>query len=121
MISSSQMRWLDCSVRPVSRLAMTALSYHMANAVSSIPMLLRLVPEFRRAMDLSLVLDQEGVPHQLRSLGDEQCALAILDDDDAARAESAVSAFEHENPIVQRPDREAPPTQACLARGNIFR
>ena len=71
-------------------------------------MLLRLVPEFRRAMDLSLVLDQEGIAHRLQSLGDEQWALAILDDGDAARAETAVAAFERENPIVQRPPREAP-------------
>ena len=83
-------------------------------------MLLRLVPEFRRAMDLSLVLDQEGVPHQLRSLGDEQWALAILDDGDAARAENAVAAFERENPIVRRPAREAPPPQAGVAAGVIF-
>jgi len=36
--------------------------------------LLRLSSDFRRAMDLSLVLDQEGIAHELRSVGDEQRA-----------------------------------------------
>jgi membrane associated rhomboid family serine protease len=83
-------------------------------------MLLRLVSQFRRAMDLSLVLDQEGVAHELRSVGDEQWALAILRDEDAARAEAAVAAFEKENPLAQRPASEAPAPQAGVAAGLIF-
>ena len=38
-------------------------------------MLLRLSTDFRRAMDLSLVLDQEGIAHELRRIGDERWAL----------------------------------------------
>jgi membrane associated rhomboid family serine protease len=81
-------------------------------------MLLRLVPEFRRAMDLSLVLDAEGVPHELRSFGEEQWALVIADDD-AARAEATLAAFERENPIVRRP-ADAPDTAAGVAAGLVF-
>jgi len=81
-------------------------------------MLLRLAPEFRRAMDLSLVLDAEGVPHELRSVGDEQWAL-IIADEDAARAEAALAAFERENPISRRP-AEAPETAAGVATGLVF-
>jgi membrane associated rhomboid family serine protease len=58
--------------------------------------ILRIVSDFRRAMDLSLVLDQEGLQHELRSVGEEQWAL-LIDDDIADRATSAVSAFEREN------------------------
>ncbi len=82
-------------------------------------MLLRLVRDFRRAMDLSLVLDQEGIPHQLRGAGDEQWAL-VIDDADAARAEAAVAAFERENPPPQvRPERLQMPPSA-VACGLIF-
>src|SRR5258708_23905766 len=80
-------------------------------------MLLRLVPEFRRAMDLSLVLDAEGVPHELRSVGEEQWALVIADGD-AARAETVLAAFERENPIVRRP-ADVPETAAGVAAGLV--
>ena len=83
-------------------------------------MLLRLVNEFRRAMDLSLVLDQEGVQHQLRSLGDEQWALAILDDADAERAEAAVAAFERENPPAAPVVRDETPPGEGVAAGLVF-
>jgi membrane associated rhomboid family serine protease len=78
--------------------------------------LLRLVPDFRRAMDLSLVLDEEGIGHELRSAGEERWAL-IIADDDAARAEAAVAAFERENPLPRaqrdRPLHSAAPAVAC--------
>jgi len=81
--------------------------------------LLRLVRDFRRAMDLSLVLDQEGIPHQLRSAGEEQWAL-LIEDGDAARAEAAVAAFERENPPPPpRQDRLHVPASA-VACGLIF-
>src|SRR5260370_8030452 len=76
-------------------------------------MLLRLVPEFRRAMDLSLALDAEGVQHELRSFGEEQWALVIADED-AARAEATLAAFERENPIARRP-ADAPETASAVA------
>jgi membrane associated rhomboid family serine protease len=81
-------------------------------------MLLRLVPKFRRAMDLSLVLDAEGVPHELRSVGEEQWALVIADED-VARAETVLAAFERENPIVRRP-ADVPETAAGVAAGLVF-
>ncbi|HEY2029761.1 MAG TPA: rhomboid family intramembrane serine protease [Myxococcales bacterium] len=59
-------------------------------------MLLRLSSDFRRAMDLSLVLDQEGIAHDLRSVGEEQWAL-LVDDVDGERAAVALAAFELEN------------------------
>ena len=55
-------------------------------------MLLRLVSDFRRAMDLSLVLDEEGIGHELRNAGEERWAL-IIADDDSARAEAAIVAM----------------------------
>jgi len=81
--------------------------------------LLRLVRDFRRAMDLSLVLDQEGIPHELRGAGEEQWALEIADAD-AMRAEAAVAAFERENPVQpRRPERlRVPPSS--VACGLIF-
>jgi len=48
-------------------------------------------------MDLALVLDQEGIAHELRRLDDAHWALEI-DEQDAERAEAAVAAFERENP-----------------------
>lgn len=68
-------------------------------------MILRLSSDFRRAMDLSLVLDQEGIAHDLRSVGDEQWAL-LVDDADGERAAAALAAFELENaprPMVPEP------------------
>jgi rhomboid protease GluP len=59
--------------------------------------LLRLLADFRRAMDLSLVLDEEGIAHEVRSVSDTQWAL-FADDADAERAEKALQAFELENP-----------------------
>ncbi|HYS08324.1 MAG TPA: rhomboid family intramembrane serine protease [Myxococcales bacterium] len=82
-------------------------------------MLLRLVRDFRRAMDLSLVLDQEGIHHELRGTGEEQWAL-LIDDADRERAEAAVAAFERENPPPpQRQERLTIPAPA-LASGLIF-
>jgi rhomboid protease GluP len=71
------------------------------------PVLLRLSSDFRRAMDLSLVLDEEGVPHELRSFGDEQWGL-FVEDEHALRAGEALAAFERENEARPGPD-EPPP------------
>src|SRR5258705_8186781 len=69
-------------------------------------------------MDLSLVLDQEGIPHQLRGAGEEQWAL-VIDDADAARAEAAVAAFERENPPPRLQERlRVPPSAAAC--GLVF-
>jgi membrane associated rhomboid family serine protease len=78
--------------------------------------LLRLINDFRRAMDLSLVLDQEGIAHQLRSVGDEQWTLSLENDADAIRAESALAAFERENltPPAPLPRRPAAPLEGVL-------
>jgi len=65
-------------------------------ARSSRPVILRIVSDFRRAMDLSLVLDQENVPHELRSVGEEQWALLVADDA-GERATAVLLAFELEN------------------------
>lgn len=82
-------------------------------------MLLRLVRDFRRAMDLSLVLDQEGIHHELRGIGEAQWALSI-DDADRERAEAAVAAFERENsPRPERQERLTLPAPA-VACGVIF-
>jgi rhomboid protease GluP len=82
--------------------------------------LLRVIGDFRRAMDLSLVLDEEEIAHELRSAGEERWALLIADAD-AARAEAAVAAFERENP-VPRSQREEPPrsSTAAVACGMVF-
>lgn len=82
--------------------------------------LLRVVPEFRRAMDLSLVLDQEGIAHELRSLEGERWALWVASDEDAMRAEAAVTAFERENPVERGRRREVPAPGAGVAAGTIF-
>ena len=69
-------------------------------------MILRLSSDFRRAMDLSLVLDQEGIAHDLRSVGEEQWAL-LVDDVDGERASAALAAFELENaPRMVVPEAE---------------
>jgi membrane associated rhomboid family serine protease len=71
-------------------------------------------------MDLSLVLDGEEIPHELREVAEAQWALLISDGVDAARAEAAVSAFERENPIAPRPPREEPAPWDGVAAGVIF-
>src|SRR5215468_957825 len=82
-------------------------------------MFLRLSSDFRRAMDLSLVLDQEGIAHEVRRFGDEHWAIQI-EDMDAERAEAAVAAFERENPLkVRRPEGVHPITGA-VASGVAF-
>ncbi len=83
-------------------------------------MLLRVIPEFRRAMDLSLVLDEEGIPHELRAVAEEQWALLISDEADSARGEAALSAFERENPLAARRAREEPEPWAGVAPAVIF-
>ena len=82
-------------------------------------MLLRLSSDFRRAMDLSLVLEQEGIRHELRRVGDAHWALAI-DDEDAARAEAAIAAFEKENPPEVRRPEVVHPTAGAVASGLAF-
>jgi rhomboid protease GluP len=81
--------------------------------------LLRVVTDFRRAMDLSLVLDQEGIAHELRGVGQEQWALAI-DDGDAARAEAVLAAFELENPLSPRGKEQPRPMAGAVACGLVF-
>lgn len=82
-------------------------------------MLLRLSSDFRRAMDLSLVLDQESIAHELRSVGDEQWAL-LIEDQDAQRAEAAVAAFERENPLQVRRPEPVRSTAGAVACGLVF-
>ncbi len=82
-------------------------------------MLLRLVTDFRRAMDLSLVLDEEGIAHELRSVSDEQWALTV-DEADAARAAAALAAFELENPQEPRRAVAPRPWNAAVAAGLVF-
>ena len=82
-------------------------------------MLLRLSSDFRRAMDLSLVLEQEGIPHELRRADDGHWVLQI-DDDDAARASAAIDAFERENPPEVRPPEVVHPTTGAVASGVAF-
>jgi len=81
--------------------------------------LLRLSSDFRRAMDLSLVLEQEGIPHQLRRVDDAQWALEI-GDDDAARADAAIAAFERENPPAERRRAVVYPTTGAVVCGVAF-
>jgi hypothetical protein len=82
--------------------------------------LLRLSSDFRRAMDLSLVLEQEGIRHELRRVNDAHWGLEI-DDTDAARAEAAIAAFEQENPPeVRRPQGVVHPTTGAVASGVAF-
>jgi len=81
--------------------------------------LLRLVDDFRRAMDLSLVLDEEGIAHELRSAGEERWAL-MVDEADLARAQAALTTFERENPPpAPRVQTSRSPTPA-LACGLLF-
>jgi rhomboid protease GluP len=81
--------------------------------------LLHLSNDFRRAMDLSLVLEQEGIPHELRRVGDEHWALQI-DDTDAARAQAAITAFEKENPLEVRRHEAVHPITGAAASGVAF-
>jgi rhomboid protease GluP len=58
-------------------------------------------------MDLSLVLDQEGIAHDLRSVGEEQWAL-FVDDENGERAAAALAEFELENapsPLPPEPEQ----------------
>lgn len=83
-------------------------------------MLLRLSSDFRRAMDLSLVLEQEDIPHELRRVGETLWALEI-GDGDAVRAEAAIAAFERENPPkVRRPDVVVHSITSAVACGVAF-
>jgi rhomboid protease GluP len=81
--------------------------------------LLRVSSDFRRAMDLSLVLDQEGIAHELRRVGYEHWALQI-EDQDAGRAEVAVAAFERENPLEVRRPEPVGSTAGAVTCGLVF-
>lgn len=86
-------------------------------------MLLRTVADFRRAMDLSLVLDEEGIRHELRSLAPGTWTL-LVEDADAERADRAVRAFEAENvppaPVPQLEPEETAGDSAPALAGMIF-
>jgi membrane associated rhomboid family serine protease len=88
--------------------------------------LLRLLADFRRAMDLSLVLDEEGIAHELRSMGREgEGAIErwsiLVGEEDAARAESALQAFERENPAAPRAAAaEVPRRDSGVLAGALF-
>lgn len=82
-------------------------------------MLLRLVGEYRRAMDLSLVLDAENIPHELRQEDDERWVL-VVDDADALRADQALLAFERENPRGEIPAELPQPWTAGVPAGLTF-
>ena len=82
-------------------------------------MLLRLTSDFRRAMDLSLVLDEEGIAHELRGAGEERWAL-LVGDADAERAEAALAAFERENPPPPPPEPAPLVTAGSVACGLAF-
>ena len=71
-------------------------------------------------MDFSLVLHQEGIPHELRSVAEEQWALVIESDADALRAEIALAAFERENPVRAPTRREEPAPSAGVLAGLAF-
>jgi rhomboid protease GluP len=81
--------------------------------------LLPVSSDFRRAMDLSLVLEQEGIPHELRRVEDAQWALEI-DDTNATRAQAAIAAFEKENPPEVRRPEVVHPTTGAVAAGGAF-
>ena len=82
-------------------------------------MLLRLSSDFRLAMDLSLVLEQAGIAHELRRVDDAHWALQI-DHQDAARAEAAIAAFERENPPEVRRPEVMHPVTGVVASGVTF-
>jgi len=82
--------------------------------------LLRLIADFPRAMDFSLVLDEEGVAHELRSVGERQWAL-FVDDADAERADAALRLFERENPpAAVAATEEEPAAQTGVFAGALF-
>jgi membrane associated rhomboid family serine protease len=70
-------------------------------------------------MDLSLVLDEEGIAHELRSAGEDRWAL-IVDEGDGARAEAAVAAFERENPPPAPRERAPWSSTSSVACGMVF-
>lgn len=82
-------------------------------------MLLRLVGEYRRAIDLSLVLDAENIPHELRREDDERWVL-VVDDADAARADQALTAFERENPRGEIAVEAPQPWSSGVPAGLVF-
>jgi rhomboid protease GluP len=81
--------------------------------------LLLLSIDFRRAMDLSLVLEQEGIPHELRRVEDARWAIQ-LDEADATQAQAAIAAFERENPLPVRPLEQVYPLTGAVATGVAF-
>src|SRR3989442_3598967 len=71
-------------------------------------------------MDLSLVLDEEGIAHELRSAGEERWAL-MVDEADLARAQAALTTFERENPPpAPRVQTSRSPTPAVACRLLFF-
>ena len=80
--------------------------------------LLRLSSDFRRAMDLSLVLEQEGIPHKLQ-VEDAHWAIQI-DENDAGRAQAAIAAYERENPLEVRSPERVHPITGAVATGVAF-
>ena len=82
-------------------------------------MLLRTVTDFRRAMDLSLVLDEEGIAHELRSGPGEICAI-VVGDADAERADQALRAFEAENKPAPLESAEPEKASAAVLSGMVF-
>src|SRR2546426_11242539 len=70
-------------------------------------------------MDLSLVLDEEGIAHELRSAGEERWAL-MVDEADLARAQAALTPSERNNPpLAPRVQTSRSPTPA-VACGLLF-
>ncbi len=68
-------------------------------------------------MDFSLVLDEEGIAHELRSTGEDRWAL-MVDEADLVRAQAALTAFERENPLpIPRVQAPRPPTPAVARPG----
>jgi len=71
-------------------------------------------------MDFSLVLDEEGIAHELRSTGEDRWAL-MVDEADLARAQAALTAFERENPLpIPRVQAPRPPTPAVACGLVLF-
>src|SRR5437899_2747957 len=71
-------------------------------------------------MDFSLVLDEEGIAHELRSTGENRWAL-MVDEADLVRAQAALTAFERENPLpIPRVQAPRPPTPAVACGLALF-